>query len=538
MKLQTAAATNSLGAVPGDDGHTTFRVWAPNARRVRVLVGDDSPNGTANGAEHDLGAAEGGLWVARVPAAPGTRYAYVLDDDEPRPDPCSSAQPDGVLGWSEVVDHAAFRWTDAAWRGVLLPDLVIYELHVGTFTTAGTLLGARSHLPGLRELGITAVEIMPVATFPGNRGWGYDGLYTSAPHPAYGGPAALAEFVDAAHAEGIAVLLDVVYNHIGPGSEALAAFGPYFTHRHETFWGDAIDYSQPYVREWAIQNAEHWVRDFHVDGLRLDATHAVFDDSEPHVLAELAERVRTVRPSTIVISEMETGDERPIRAWRHDAQWGDELHHAAHVLITGEHDAYYADYGTVADVAGEFVRPHAAAMVVCAQNHDQVGNRAFGDRLRGRELRLAAFCSILAPGIPLLFMGEEYDESHPFQFFTDHIDPEIARATRDGRRREFSAFSAFSGEDIPDPQDPETFERSKLDPTGGDPAHRRYYRELLELRRRLRGWPVDAVHADEERLLLTVRRGPVELVMNFSDTDHDGVAAMTGVVRDDRRLAG
>jgi maltooligosyltrehalose trehalohydrolase len=534
MTAPTAAGTAALGAVPSPDGYTTFRVWAPDARRVRVLVGDATPMP----AVHDLDASDDGVWVTRVPAEAGARYAYVLDDDEPRPDPCSSAQPEGVLGWSEVVDHAAFSWTDRDWSGVLLPDLVIYELHVGTFTTAGTLIGARPHLPGLRELGVTAVELMPVATFPGERGWGYDGLYTSAPHPAYGGPHALAEFVDAAHAEGIAVLLDVVYNHIGPGSERIAAFGPYFTDRHETVWGKAIDYSQPSVREWAIQNAEQWVRDFHIDGLRLDATHAVFDDSDPHVLAELAVRVRALRPSTIVVSEMETGDERPLLAWHHDAQWADELHHAVHVLVTGERDGYYAEYGTVADVGAEFVRPHAAGFVVCAQNHDQVGNRAFGDRLRGRGLRLAAFCSILAPGIPLLFMGEEYDESHPFQFFADHIDPEIARATREGRRREFAAFAAFAGEDIPDPQAAETYERSKLDPTGGDPVHRRYYRELLELRRRLRGWPVDAVHADEDRRLLTVRRGPVELVMNFSDTDHDGVAAMTGVVRDDGRLAG
>jgi maltooligosyltrehalose trehalohydrolase len=209
-----------------------------------------------------------------------------------------------------------------------------------------------------------------------------------------------------------------------------------------------------------------------------------------------------------------------------------------HVLVTGEHDGYYAPYGSVADVAEQYVRPQSPALVVCAQNHDQIGNRAFGDRLRGRDLRLAAFCTILAPGIPLLFMGEEYDEGKPFQFFTDHIDPEIARATREGRRREFASFSAFTGKDIPDPQAAATFERSKLDPAGGDPDHRRYYRELIETRNRLRDWPVDGVHADEDRRLLTVRRGPFELVMNFSDSDHDGVAAKTGVVRDDGRLAG
>ena len=518
-----------LGARASGDGVVEFRVWAPNARTVTLAL---------DGAQHTLEPEGDGLFSIALPARSGARYSYSLDDGPALPDPCSFAQPDGVRGRSEVVDHAAFEWADPEWGSVSIEDLVIYELHVGTFTDEGTFASAIPLLSELRDLGVTAVEVMPIATFPGNRGWGYDGVYTSAPHPAYGGPEGFARFVDAAHRAGLGVLLDVVYNHVGPGSEALATFGPYFTDRYETFWGDAIDYSQRWVREWAIQNAEHWVRDYHVDGLRLDATHAVFDTAQPHVLAELAERVRARRPSTLVISEMETGDERPIEEWHHDAQWADELHHAVHVLVTGEHEGYYEDYGAVADVGTEFSRRHAARLVVCAQNHDQVGNRAFGDRLHGERLRLAAFCSILAPGVPLLFMGEEYDESRPFQFFTDHIDPEIARATREGRRREFERFAAFAGEDVPDPQNIQTFLRSKLDRAHGDLDHRRYYRALLALRRRIRAFPVEAVAIDEAHRVLRVQRGPVELVMNFSGDPFEEVPPWTGVARGAEGLAG
>jgi maltooligosyltrehalose trehalohydrolase len=327
------------------------------------------------------------------------------------------------------------------------------------------------------------------------------------------------------------VILDVVYNHLGAGSDAIEAFGPYLTDRHKTIWGQAIDFSMRPVREWAIQNAEMWVRDYGVDGLRLDAVHSIVDQSDPHVMAELAERVKTINPHALLISEMEIGDLRPIEQWGHDAQWEDSLHHAAHVLLTGEHEGYYANYGTVEDLARQLRRPEGRRLIVCAQNHDQVGNRALGDRLRGRDLRLAAFCSILSPGTPMLFAGEEYDESHPFQYFTDHIDPEIARRTRDGRRREFSEFSGFRAEEIPDPQDPATFERSKLDPSAGDPEHLAYYRELLELRRRLPDAPASDVRFDERRRLLHFRRGEVELIANFADVAQDGVPARTGAVR-------
>jgi maltooligosyltrehalose trehalohydrolase len=390
----------------------------------------------------------------------------------------------------------------------------MYELHIGAFTQEGTFETAAARMPELAELGITAVELMPVATFPGERGWGYDGVLTFAPHRAYGGPQGLARFVDAAHAAGLAVILDVVYNHIGPGSELVGAFGPYFTDRHGTFWGDAIDYSRPAVREWAIQNAEQWIRDYRIDGLRLDAVHAIFDESPEHVLAELAERVRAIRPGVLVISEMELGNRAPIERWGHDAQWADALHHALHVLLTGERDGYYKPFGKVADLASAYEDSARERLVICGQNHDQVGNRALGDRLPPEVRRLAAAVTLFAPQAPLLFMGEEHGENAPFQFFTDHDDPNIAKATREGRRKEFAKFASFASEEIPDPQALETFERSKVRPDAGDAELRTFYKELIALRRTL---PLGVeTDVDERRRVLRARRGDVELVADFA----------------------
>jgi (1->4)-alpha-D-glucan 1-alpha-D-glucosylmutase len=511
-----------LGAIPGEDGSTVFRVWAPAAESVAVETA---------GSRFELLAAGGGLFEGPAPAGTGADYQFVINRRERRPDPCSRCQPYGLQGASRVLDPAALQHRDDSWRGLALEDLVIYELHVGTLSPSGGFDGVLARLPELRELGVTAIELMPIATYAGEHGWGYDGVYTYAPHRAYGGPEGFARLIEAAHAAGLGVILDVVYNHLGPGSEAIEAFGPYQTHGPATTWGATLDYSQPAVREWAIQNAEMWVRDYGVDGLRLDAVHAIVDHSEPHVMAELAARVKAINPHAQVISEMQIGDLRPIRQWGHDAQWDDRLHHAAHVLLTGEHDGYYASYGKLEQLARELQRAEGRQLVVCAQNHDQVGNRAFGDRLRGRDLRLAAFCSILSPGTPLLFAGEEYDESHPFQYFTDHSDPRIAQLTRDGRRNEFSKFSQFSAAEIPDPQDPATFARSKLDAAAGDLSHLTYYRDLLALRRALPDEPAEILELDEQRRLLRVRRGEFELIANFSDTEQDGVPPRTGAAR-------
>jgi maltooligosyltrehalose trehalohydrolase len=482
---------------------------------------------------HEMVRGEDGVFEIRLPVGEGTDYEFILSGGRRLPDPWSFRQPDGIRSASRVVDLAglpAGQVAGSTFAGVSLEDLVIYELHVGTFTPEGTFEAVIPRLAELRELGVTAIEVMPIGSFPGHHGWGYDGVYTFAPHEPYGGPAGFARLVQAAHDAELGVILDVVYNHMGAGSDQVKAFGPYMTDRHETFWGEAIDYGRRPVREWAIQNAEMWVRDYGVDGLRLDAVHAIFDDSHRHVMAELAERVKRIDPGTLLISEMEIGDLRPIEQWGHDAQWEDALHHACHVLLTGEQEGYYAHYGRVADLARELERPEGRRFVVCAQNHDQVGNRAVGDRLRGADLRLAAFCAILSRGTPLLFQGEEYDEAHPFQYFTDHIDPEIARMTREGRRREFADFSDFSAEEIPDPQDPATFEHSRLDPAGRDGAHRQYYQGLLELRRRLPD-ELTVTSVDEGRRLLKFRRGEIELVANFSDEEQDGVPARTGEVR-------
>jgi maltooligosyltrehalose trehalohydrolase len=489
-----------LGAVPQADGTVELTVWAPRARMLEVH--------DAEGA-HALHRDDDGMHRGRFA---GGEYLLAIDGTETYPDPCSRHQPYGVRGPSAVVDPRSFPWSDAGWRGLALDDLVMYELHVGTFSEEGTFDGVIPRLRTLRELGVTAIELMPVATFPGERGWGYDGLYTYAPHAAYGGPAGLARLVDAAHAEGLGVILDVVYNHVGPGNEALTAFAPYFSSKHSTFWGDAIDYEQRSVREWAIQNAEQWVRDYHVDGLRLDAVHAIFDDSPHHICAELAERVHELEPRPLVISEMEVDNWRPIDEWGHDAQWADRSHHELHVLLTREEDGYYAGYGSVRalahDLQGQGHDPRR--LVICAQNHDQVGNRAVGDRLPPDALRVAAAVTLFSPCTPLLFMGEEYFERHPFQFFTDHIDPAIAEATRTGRRREFEGFASFAGEHVPDPQALETFLRSKLEPREPDPL----YRELLELRRTLPR-ELEVVEVDETAKRLQLRRGTTDLLADF-----------------------
>jgi maltooligosyltrehalose trehalohydrolase len=518
-----------LGATP--DG---FRVWAPKAERVAVRVGRH---------EHALEPEGLGVWSGAPPGKAGDDY-WVLLDGRRLPDPCTRFQPKGLRGPSRVVDPAAWEWTDARFKGVALKDLVLLEVHVGTFTPAGTFDAAIGELERLADLGITGIELLPVAAFPGERGWGYDGVYPWSAHAAYGGPDGLQRLVDAAHAHGIAVILDIVPNHVGAsGEKALRAFGPYFTGRYSTPWGEAINYDDAgsgAVREWLVQACEYWVRDMHVDGLRLDAIHAVFDMSAQHIVAELAERVHAINRRALVIAESGLNDPKVIRpqakgGWACDAQWADDFHHAVRTLVSDEREGYYEEFGHVADLAKAFGRPFVhdggystfrelrfgapapdrppQQFVVFDQNHDQVGNRALGDRLEGAPLRLAQFCTLLSPFTPMLFMGEEYGERAPFQFFTDHIDKRIAKATREGRRREFAAFAAFAGEEIPDPQDPRTFDASKL--TGKGPrGHEQLVRELLRARRAITG-DSEVEAFDEAARWLRVRRGDHELLMNF-----------------------
>ena len=490
----SVATVPTLGAVPRRDGSCDLRVWAPKARSVAV-------------GEQPLEHHAGGFWAGEAELLPGDDYRFTVDGTA-WPDPCSRWQPEGVHGPSRIVDTAAFEIT--AGPELPLEELVVYELHVGTFSPEGTFDGVIPRLARLRELGVTAIELMPVGTFPGERGWGYDGVYGFAPHPAYGGPHGLARLVGAAHREGLAVLLDVVYNHVGPGSEALRAFGPYFTDRFGgTQWGAAPDYGVQGVREWAIQNAELWVRDYRIDGLRLDAAHAVEDDSPRHVLAELADRVRSANPAALVISEMGAPDFRPLREWGHDAMWLDDLHHALHAALTGERDGYYAPFdGSLAQVARELERPEREGLVVYAQNHDQVGNRAHGDRLPPAQLRVAEAVVLFSLSTPLLFQGEEHGETAPLRFFTDHLEPSVAAATRAGRKREFARFAAFAG-DVPDPQELESFTCSKLEPRPPDPLVGRLLRLRRELPREL-----DVVF-DEVARTLELRRGRTTLHVDF-----------------------
>ena len=476
------------------DGGTRFDVWAPLANSVIVEVI------RRDGAErHILYRSDAGVHSGVVAGAvSGKDYVYRLDDGPARPDPVSRLLPTGVHGPTRIVDPAAFTWSDQSWRGIAMADAIIYELHIGTFTPAGTFDAAIERLPYLRSLGITAIEIMPVSQFPGRRNWGYDGASLYAVQESYGGPDGLRRLVDAAHRQGLAVLLDVVYNHVGPEGNYLSEFGPYFSDRSLSTWGDGFNLDGPdsdEVRRYLVQNATYWITEYHFDGLRLDAADRIVDLGALHLLEELAaavhERGRELGRQTLVIAESDANDPRYIKPVGDgglglDAQWSDDFHHAVHAALTGERQGYYADFADLTSVGKalteRFVndgrhsgyrrrrhgRPAAHIpgdrFVICVQNHDQVGNRARGERLSTLvcpdALRLAAAILLLSPYVPLLFMGEEYGESAPFLYFVSHTDPALVEAVREGRRREFAAF-AWSGE-VPDPADESTFEQSKL----------------------------------------------------------------------------
>jgi maltooligosyltrehalose trehalohydrolase len=513
----------SLGAVV-DGTHTKFRVWAPAASSVDVLIHD-------TGAAHPLTPETDGMFSGSLAdAAPGCRYRYRLSGGDAYPDPASRCQPDGVHGPSMVVSPWTFEWTDARWTGVPLADLVIYELHVGTFSQSGTFAGAMALLPALRDLGITAIELLPVAAFPGERNWGYDGVDLFAPARCYGLPDDLRRLVDAAHRHGLAVLLDVVYNHLGPDGAYLQPFSPYyFTQRHHSPWGAGVNLDgehSRHVREFFIENALHWIHEYHLDGVRLDATHAMQDDSPRHFLAELTDRVHgsTSGRHVHVIAE----DDRNLAGivlppdkggWGLDAVWADDFHHQVRRAAAGDADGYFRDYSGTADDIAATIRqgwfftgqhsPHRQAprgtdatavapqrFVYCVQNHDQIGNRAFGDRLHHR-IDLAAYHAasallLMLPQTPLIFMGQEWAARSPFLYFTDH-HAELGRQVTEGRRREFAAFAAFADETaraaIPDPQAAATFQASRLDWTERDAAPHaqtlRLYTQLLSFRRQL-----------------------------------------------------
>ncbi|MDM7831336.1 malto-oligosyltrehalose trehalohydrolase [Cellulomonas edaphi] len=495
-------------------------VWAPRATSVDVLVGQE---------RRPLEAAAGGWWVDAVDSPHGTDYALSVDGGPARPDPRSAWQPAGVHGPSRVFDAEQHQWR-SDWAGLDVRGRVFYELHVGTFTSAGTLDAAVEHLDELVSLGVDVVELLPVAPFNGRHGWGYDGVALYAVHEPYGGPAALQRFVDEAHARGLAVCLDVVHNHLGPSGNYLATFGPYFTAAHHTPWGDAVnldDEGSDEVRRWICDSALRWLRDFRVDALRLDAVHELRDDSERHLLAQLSDEVAALaatagRPLSLV-AETDLNDPSSVAptsegGWGMTAQWADDVHHAIHALVTGERHGYYVDFGSPAALRtvmrGAFLhdgrystfrgvdwgRPvppgtDGHRFVVCAQNHDQVGNRGLGDRPSERLpvglLAVEAALVLLSPFTPLLFMGEEWGARTPWQFFTDHPEPELAAAVREGRAAEFGGHGwteVYGGDvDVPDPGAASTFEGSVLDRSERDDPERaallEWYRTLVALRR-------------------------------------------------------
>jgi len=538
------------GAKYSGAGKCRFTVWAPNAERVDVRITAPTERIIS------LDKQEHGYWLTTADGIEaGSRYVFRLDLSTERPDPASHLQPDGVHKPSQVVDHTSFQWSDDAWRGLPLEQMIMYELHVGTFTKDGTFEAVISRLRDLAELGINAIELMPVAQFPGERNWGYDGAYPFAVQNSYGGPEKLKKLVDACHRHKIAVILDVVYNHLGPEGNYLQDFGPYFTGKYQTPWGKAVNFDgagSDEVRTYFINNALHWFTNYHIDALRLDALHAIYDMSAKPFLRELAERVegfsRQAGRRVYLIAESDLNDTKLIKSPRAggyglDAQWCDDFHHSLHALLTDESFSYYRDFGQVRHLAKAlregFVyswqysehrnRHHGSSsktipaqrFVVFAQNHDQVGNRMLGRRMSAlvshEGLKLAAGTVLLSPYIPLLFMGQEYGEEAPFLYFVSHSDADLISAVRDGRINEFK-FLKRQGKP-PDPQDVNTFLESKLNwETRDQEEHKSLltlYRHLIRLRRNV---PALA-HLSKKNLQVDVVAGKKLLVLRRW---HDG----------------
>ena len=515
-----------FGAWVLDGGSAEFRVWAPKLKQLAVRILGDQPRTIPMTVTHPPDSESGGEFVATVPnVAEGMDYFYVLDagldTERERPDPVSRCQPQGVHGPSRVVNPNSFHWSDEQWAGIPLKDFIIYELHAGTFTPEGTFEAVIPRLPYLRDVGITAIEIMPVAEFPGNRNWGYDGASLYPPQSSYGGPNGLKKLVDACHHHGLAVVMDVVYNHLGPEGNYLPELAPCFTDAHHTPWGKAINYDGPEsdgVRRWVIDNALYWLTEYHVDALRLDAIHGIYDFSARHLLDELSEafqhQARQLKRQAWIIAESDLEDVRIINpraagGYAIDSQWHDDFHHALYALLTGEREGFLMDFGCLADLAksiregfvfdgkySRYRRRHygnssknrpGQQFVGFIQNHDQVANTSRGKRLASlvsrEQQKLAAVLTLCSPFLPLLFMGDEYGETAPFFFFTSFEDANLATAVREGRKRELGPHYVES--DFADPQAESTFERSRLDWSKPDvsPEILRLHRDLISLRK-------------------------------------------------------
>ncbi|MBV9494188.1 MAG: malto-oligosyltrehalose trehalohydrolase [Acidobacteria bacterium] len=564
-----------LGAHVLDAARTEFRIWAPRRERVELHIVAPREQRVPMTKNDD------GCHEVIVEVGEGARYFYDLDGTD-RPDPASRFQPEGVHGPSEVVSDA-FEWRDAGWRGLALEDYVLYELHVGTFTEEGTFEAIIPHLDELKELGITAVELLPVAQFPGERNWGYDGVYVGAAQGSYGGARGLKRLADACHERGLALVLDVVYNHLGPEGNYLSEFGPYFTDRYRTPWGLALNFDGPQsdpVRWFFVHNALQWIDEFHIDALRVDAVHAIVDHSAVPFLQDVTSAVRTrgeeLGRRVYTFAESDLNDPRVITEAERfglgfDSQWMDDFHHSLHAILTGESDGYYEGFDKISNLArvlesgylyaGQYssyrqrrygLAPKTkdgAQFVVFAQNHDQIGNRMLGDRLAAllpfERLRVVAAAVVLSPFLPMLFMGEEYGEPAPFQYFTSHSDEALIEAVRKGRLEEFDDFT-WSGTP-PDPHDEETFRRSKLNRSLlSQPQHRELrelYRELFRIRREtpsLRALDLSAVkaEADDERRTLVVHRGECTIVFNFGKDEQSFALPGTLMIESGARIEG
>jgi len=507
-----------IGAQLLENNRCEFIVWGPYLKDMTLEIVYPAKQSLPMQRDNQ------GYWnITRQDITAGTRYFYRLDGKQQRPDPASFYQPEGVHGPSEVIDHNAYQWRDRDYRGILLDKMVIYELHVGTFTKQATFEAIIPRLDDLISLGINTVEYMPVAQFPGERNWGYDGTYPFSVQNSYGGPEGLKKIVDACHNKGVSVILDVVYNHLGPEGNYLREFGPYFTDKYKTPWGSAVNFDDRDsfgVRNYFVQNALYWFREFHIDALRLDAIHGIYDFSPRHILQQLVERTKDFSQKQgrllYIIAESDLNDARVIRSRQYegygvDAQWCDDFHHCLHTLLTQENSGYYADFGKLTHLSkslqegyvysGQYSRFRkgrhgnssndipADKFIVFSQNHDQVGNRMLGERLSSlvdfEGLKLAAGLVLNSPYIPLIFMGEEYAEDNPFLYFVSHSDTHLIQAVREGRRREFQSFKW--NKEPPDPQDSETFQKSKLAwdkrISGKGKALLDFYRKLISLRK-------------------------------------------------------
>jgi maltooligosyltrehalose trehalohydrolase len=532
-----------------------FRIWAPNADKLRLET---------NNEQIRLVKCERGWWTAPVELEHGQDYSLAIDTKTGIPDPRSPWQPNGVHRASRHVDHSRFEWSDQCWQSRPLSSAIIYELHTGTFTPEGTFDAAIDRLDYLLDLGITHIELMPVAAFLGNRGWGYDGVSLYAPHQSYGGPDGLKRLVDACHARGLGIILDVVYNHLGPSGNYLPLFGPYFSQRHTTPWGDAVNFDGPYsdeVRRFFCDNALMWLRDYHFDGLRLDAVHAIVDTSAVPFLEQLAMEVEDLKAHlgrhVFLIAESDLNDPRIVRprvtgGFGIDAQWSDDIHHAVHTVLTGERSGYYEDFGELEHLSTAMQQPYIYAgrrsphrhrvhgrpplgldgrqFVAYLQNHDQLGNRAHGERIHQltdiARAKIGAALILMSPYVPMLFQGEEWAASSPFLYFVDFADePELAKAVAEGRCREFGAFG-WNPDEIPNPTSESTFRRSKLNwdelTTEEHDDMLAWYKSLIRLRRNVPSLTTGrletiAVEADCDGQYLCIERGPVRIYCNFSD---------------------